>query len=95
MAIKQPLFINKDFSFYPCPECGKTEKIRKSRTRNLLEYILKRIFRFNYYRCRECGWRGKRFSLSLRRKSIKHLLVYLLMGIVFAILCREFLKRMF
>jgi predicted RNA-binding Zn-ribbon protein involved in translation (DUF1610 family) len=73
----------KDFSFQPCPACGKTGILRKSRTKNLQEYSLKKFLQFGFYRCRECGWRGKRFSIKIML-SLKYIAIYIFIAVIFA-----------
>jgi hypothetical protein len=41
----------------PCPNCQKNSLYR-SRHRNALELIRKKITRKRQYRCHKCGWRG-------------------------------------
>ncbi len=39
-----------------CRNCG--ELVRRSRTQNMIESLIKNITSFRYYRCDICGWRG-------------------------------------
>jgi len=39
-----------------CRNCG--ELVRRSRTQNAMESLIKNITPFRYYRCYVCGWRG-------------------------------------
>jgi len=74
------LFIMKDPSFDPCPSCGKIATLRRSRTRNFKEWSFNHFF-FSYFRCRECGWRGRRPTIMIKIKSFKLIVIYLIVAI--------------
>jgi len=83
MSTKKPILVTKDPFYSKCPSCGKTEVLRKSKTRNFWEYSLKKILLINFYRCRECGWRGKRFSKRIKL-TFKQIISYLFFAAIFA-----------
>jgi predicted RNA-binding Zn-ribbon protein involved in translation (DUF1610 family) len=44
----------------PCPDCGNTEALRRSRPRSFAERIRRRFTGRIPVRCHACGWRGWR-----------------------------------
>jgi hypothetical protein len=78
-----------------CPSCGQIGRIRRSRTRNLFEMILKSTNFFGIYKCRDCGWRGylKRFTFnyySLITASFYLLLIFSVAYIITKVLKKNF-----
>lgn len=83
----------RDATFDKCPKCNSVGKLRRSRSKSTFEQIVKKIGLFNYYRCRECGWRGARFSLSFSKTSWKSIIVYLLLMFATAVLVMFVIKK--
>ena len=40
-----------------CPDCG--EHAHRSRARGFKERLMKKVVSARYYRCSQCGWRGR------------------------------------
>jgi predicted RNA-binding Zn-ribbon protein involved in translation (DUF1610 family) len=89
------LFVFKDPSFDPCPSCGKIATLRRSRTRSTKEWFFKGLLFFSYYRCRDCGWRGKRSTVMLKIKSFKLILIYIIVAIVIGELIWFILNKLY
>ncbi|PJA96951.1 MAG: hypothetical protein CO129_03805 [Ignavibacteriales bacterium CG_4_9_14_3_um_filter_34_10] len=83
----------KDPSFDKCPECGSIATLRRSRAQNFGESLIKSSGLFNYFRCRNCGWRGIRPNFSLKKISAKNVFIYLGLIIFVAILTRFVITR--
>lgn len=87
------ILFKKSPDYSACPSCSSFNTIRRSSSRNWVEYIIAHGTFFRIYRCKNCGWRGYLSTLSITSKSVKNLLLYILLGIVSAFLVREVLKR--
>lgn len=83
----------KDPSFDKCPECGSVATLRRSRPKSFFESIVKSTAIFNYYRCRNCGWRGIRANFSLKKISWKNAIIYLGLMMIVAFLTRFIITR--
>jgi predicted RNA-binding Zn-ribbon protein involved in translation (DUF1610 family) len=83
----------KDPSFDKCPECGSVATLRRSRPQNTIESLVKSTGLFNYFRCRNCGWRGIRSNFSLKKISVKNAFVYLALMLFVALLTRFIITR--
>lgn len=78
MALKtRKIFFHIDPSFKKCPSCGETNSLRRSRTKNLRENLMKYTQLIKIYRCRKCNWRGPLSTLVITKQSIKNLLIYI------------------
>ncbi len=73
---KSQILYHKNPLFSRCPECGEIDSLRRSHARNLKEKLLKHSF-FKVYRCRNCGWRGYRSTITIKKSSIKNIFGYL------------------
>ncbi len=82
----------KDPGFEKCPECGNIT-LHRSRSRNLFEKFLKRFTFFKIYRCRSCGWRGYRSTLTLTMGSFKDVFIILILLGITAILVLFVIKK--
>jgi hypothetical protein len=78
MARAKVLF-HRNPQFAKCPRCGEFGTLHRSRAKNMQEQIIRRLTFFKTYRCKECGWRGFRSTLVLTKKSIKSLLIYIVL----------------
>ena len=83
----------KDASFDKCPKCKAVGKLRRSRAQTPWERMVKRIGISNYYRCRECGWRGKRLNFTLGKSSIKNILLYLFLMLATAVIVKFIVQK--
>ncbi len=88
----EKFLLTKNHTFAQCPNCGVVGRLRRSRPRNSVE----RSWQFGvwgYFRCRECGWRGKKISISLRRISFKTILLYLFLMLATAVIVRFVIQK--
>ncbi|MGK9476640.1 hypothetical protein [Melioribacter sp. OK-6-Me] len=70
------IFISKDPQYSRCPKCNAEFTLHRSRARNMIEQIIKKITYFKIYRCRQCGWRGYLSTIVITSESFKAILVY-------------------
>jgi predicted RNA-binding Zn-ribbon protein involved in translation (DUF1610 family) len=89
------LFTVKDPSFDPCPSCGKIATLRRSRTKNVKEWSIKNVFFYSYFRCRECGWRGRRSTIAFKVKSLRLIILYLVMAFIIGELIWFILNKLY
>jgi hypothetical protein len=68
--------------------------LRRSRSRNLLEKILRNI-QFKYFSCQNCGWRGAKFGYKLSRNVISLAFIYLFIALTAFYLVKKFLTSYF
>jgi len=85
---------HKDASFDKCPSCNAVGKLRRSRAKSTFEKIVKKIGIFNYFRCRECGWRGSRLSFGFNKASLKTILIYLFLMLATAVIVKFVLQKL-
>ncbi len=90
MAGAKVLF-HRNPQFSKCPQCSAVGSLHRSRSRNMREQIIRRLTFFKTYRCKECGWRGFRSTLVLTKKSLKSLLLYIVLIILTAYLAQYFI----
>jgi len=83
----------KDASFDKCPNCKSVANLRRSRAKSPFEQGVKKLGIFNYYRCRECDWRGTRLNIGLRKTSLKTILIYLLLMLATAIVVQFAIQK--
>jgi hypothetical protein len=57
----------------------------------MYEQIIRRMTIFKTYRCKECGWRGFRSTVTLTKKSLRQLFIYLSIIVLTIILARYFI----
>jgi hypothetical protein len=87
------LSFRKDASFDKCPKCKSVGKLRRSRAQSAWEQIVKKIGIFNYFRCRECGWRGSRLTFGFNKTSLKTILIYFSLMLATALIVRFVLQK--
>jgi len=88
----EPIVLRKDHIFEKCPHCGAVGKLRHSRPKNFFEKYSK-FGIWSYYRCRECGWRGRRVSISFKGISVKTILFYLFLMLATAVIVRFVIQK--
>jgi len=81
----ETFLFKKDHSFDKCTSCNAVGKLRSSRPKNSLERNSIFVF-WGFYRCRECGWRGRKFSFTYRRISFKSIILYLFLMLATAVI---------
>jgi predicted RNA-binding Zn-ribbon protein involved in translation (DUF1610 family) len=52
-----------------CPSCGGA-RIRHSHPKTERDHIVKRLLPVSFYRCHDCGWRGRRMFRSPKRLAL-------------------------
>lgn len=87
------LSFKRDASFDKCPKCKSVGKLRRSRAKSPFEQGIKKLGIFNYYRCRECDWRGSRLSLGLGKISMKTVLLYLFLMLATVVIVRFVIQK--
>ncbi|MFA5404283.1 MAG: hypothetical protein WC358_05060 [Ignavibacteria bacterium] len=88
------LFVRKNVQLARCPNCGKIASLRRSRTRNFIEKISKKI-KLSPYFCQSCGWRGKIFSYKTSKNFFQLIILYATLMILSAYIVQKFLKSYF
>jgi len=88
------LFIRKNVQLNRCPACNEIATLRRSRSRNIFERILKK-FKYSSYVCRNCGWRGKLFSFKPAKNFLQILVMYIVIVIIVAYIINKFLMNTF
>lgn len=88
------VIIKKNIGLARCPSCREIASLKKSKTRGILELIVK-LFFFRPYTCKECGWRGEIFKYKLAKNGFKTMLLYLGLIILSALIMRIILKSFF
>ncbi|MGE5402462.1 MAG: hypothetical protein ACM3S2_18860 [Ignavibacteriales bacterium] len=83
----------KNPAFDKCPSCRKTGVLHRSRTRNILEAIAKKVTPYGLYRCKDCGWRGFRSKIIVTSKSLVNLFYYGLIILAAGYVVWSVLKR--
>ena len=83
----------KDASFDKCPKCKAVGKLRRSRAKTPWEQMVKKIGISNYYRCRECGWRGNRSKFRFGKASIKTIFLYLFLMLATAVIVKFIVEK--
>ncbi len=78
-----------------CPSCSKIGRIRRSRSRNLVEMLLKGSRMVGIYKCRECGWRGYLKRYTFNYYSLITASFYLLLIVSVAYIITKVLKKNF
>jgi hypothetical protein len=78
-----------------CPSCGVIGKIRRSRSRNIFESIIKFTKIFGLFKCRDCGWRGILSKYTFNRYSFITATFYLILIISVAYIITKVLKKNF
>lgn len=88
----EKILLKTDHTFAKCPNCGAVGKLRRSKTKNSVERSWKLGF-WGYYRCRECDWRGKKLSISMRRITYKTIILYLFLMLATAVIVRLVIQK--
>lgn len=78
-----------------CPSCGKIGTVRRSRAKNIFESVVKGTRIANYYKCRECGWRGVLRKYTVNKYSFITLVFYSALIISVAYVIRKILSSNF
>ena len=86
------LIFRRNPIYESCPDCGLPGTLHRSRARSFFEKILKRFF-IQHYRCKKCGWRGKRLMYTFTWDSVKNLAFYLFIAVIAAVIIRFILTK--
>ena len=87
------IFFKTDPRIHYCPECKKQGGLKKSRSRNLIEKIIKIISPYSTFRCKLCGWRGYKSAYLFNWKSVQAIFIYILLIAATIIIVGFVLKR--
>lgn len=87
------ILVKRDAVLQKCPDCKTVGSIRISRSRNLVESIIKRITFLRIYRCKQCGWRGYKSTHVFTYESFKTLMLYIAIALICGIAVRMIIKR--
>jgi len=82
----------RDPRYSDCPSC-KENKLTRSRARSNFEQFIKKYTFLNIYRCKNCGWRGKKSNLAITKDSFKAIGLYITLAIVAAMIVRFVLTK--
>ncbi len=88
----EKFLLKKDHIFEKCPNCGVVGRLRRSKPKTSVERSGK-LGIWAYYRCRECDWRGKKLSISMRRISYKTIILYLFLMLATAAIVRLVIQK--
>ena len=83
------LFVKKDMRNQSCPSCKNRNSLKRKRSTNIFEKILK-FFNYGTYFCKECSWRGRIFSYKPSKKFYINLLAYIVLIILTYFLSQYF-----
>lgn len=83
----------RDASFDKCPKCKSVGKLRRSRAQSPFEQGVKKLGIVNYYRCRECEWRGSRLNVGMSKITYKTVLLYLFLMLATALIVRFIIEK--
>ncbi len=87
------ILVDKNPLFDKCPDCNELGSLHRSRARNTMERIIKGATFFKLYRCKKCGWRGYRSTLTITWSSIKLLSLYIFLAAVVGYIVLFVIKR--
>jgi uncharacterized protein with PIN domain len=76
-----------------CPQCKTVGHLRRSRSRNMREQILRKTGILKIYRCSECGWRGFRSTLVITKKSIRMAFFYIILILLTVMIASTVIKK--
>ncbi len=88
------LFFRRNIQLNRCPYCNEIATLRRSRSRNIFEKILKKL-KYAPYVCRNCGWRGKIFSYKIARNFLQLVILYAFIIIFAVYIVKKFLSKYF
>lgn len=88
------LFLKKNVSLARCPVCNEIASLRRSRSRNLFEKFVK-YFKFRFYSCQKCGWRGIIYPYRFAKNFIFLILLYTLSALFSIYVVEKFLQSYF
>ncbi len=91
--MRSNIIVDKNPLFDKCPDCRELGVLHRSRARNTKERIIKSTTFFKLYRCKKCGWRGYRSTLTITRQSVKVLFYYLLLAVFVGFIVRFVLTK--
>lgn len=89
----QNILVRKNPVYENCPSCGVSNSLNRSKARNLWERLVKYFTFYKTYRCKKCGWRGYKTTLTVTSKSVFNLFFYMGIMVVVAIIVLQILKR--
>lgn len=88
------ILVRRDASLASCPSCNRSFTLRRSRSRSMRETVIRTITPFKTYRCRECGWRGHKSNIIVTWRSLRNLVMYMLISLFAAFMVFQVIKKM-
>ncbi len=85
----------KDLTFSACPACNELNALKKSHSRSAAEKFINRTGIYHTFRCKNCGWRGYRMTLTMRNNSFKMFSIYILLLILSIFITYHLLKLVY
>lgn len=85
------VFIYRNPQLSRCPNCSALATLHRSRARNMWEQVVRKTTFLKTYRCKECGWRGFRSTVTITKKSLKAVIIYVSLILLTAWLARYFI----
>lgn len=79
MALTSSILFKRDINSIKCPSCKKYHSLRRSHSRDTKEKIFNYLTFRKLYRCKSCGWRGYKFKVVITKKSLKNILLYIIL----------------
>ena len=83
----------RNSQFGTCPACKATGVLQRSHTKNMFEQIIRKVTLFKPYRCKECGWRGFKFTISFSKKIFKRIVYYIFLMLIAAFIVTYFITN--
>jgi len=93
MHINLKVLYRTDARVTSCPDCNKFGSLKRSRSRNTFEKMVKYITPFTTFRCKECGWRGFKSNYIFKAASFKAIMLYIILLLGTAFIVRFIILR--
>lgn len=89
----QNILVRKNPVYENCPSCKESNSLNRSKARNIFERVVKYFTFYKIYRCKKCGWRGYKPTITVTSGSVFNLFFYIGLIVVVAIIVFQILKR--
>lgn len=77
-----------------CPSCKSPGSLMRSHSRSTLEKIFNKLTFYKIYRCKKCGWRGRKRTIAITSKSLLIMALYIVLIVGVAFITYQILKRL-
>lgn len=88
------IFVKRHIEFLRCPQCNSIATLKKSRSGNTFNRILKAL-KVRVYFCSSCGYRHRYFLYKLSRNGLKIIILYTAAVVFTAVFVNFFLRTFF